>query len=82
MECPACCSGDRRPLIAGRLSLQRLVIDLPQPAQPWKYEPSECQIGGWRAVSDVGLQGKGSRKRGVLFTDSGTNAATNATTTI
>ena len=28
MKCPARCSGGRRPLIAGRSSLQRLVIDL------------------------------------------------------
>ena len=29
MECPAWCSGDRRPLIAGCLSLRRLVMGLP-----------------------------------------------------
>ena len=29
MECPALCSGGRRPLIAGCLSLQRLGMDLP-----------------------------------------------------
>ena len=29
MECPAWCSGGRRPLIAGCLSLQRLGMDLP-----------------------------------------------------
>ena len=29
MECSAWCSGSRRPLIAGRLSLQRLGVDLP-----------------------------------------------------
>ena len=29
----------------------------------WEEEPSECQIGGRRAVSAAGLQGKGSPER-------------------
>ena len=31
-----------------------------------EYQPSEHQIGGWRAVSAAGLQGKGLRKRSVF----------------
>ena len=35
MECPAWCSGGRRPLIAGWLSLQRIEIVLPVTRQVW-----------------------------------------------
>ena len=32
---------------------------------------SEHQLRGWRAVSAEGLQGRGLRKRNILFTDTG-----------
>ena len=38
---------------------------------PWADKPSECQIGGWRAVSAAGLQGKGSPKKNTFFKDTG-----------
>ena len=35
MECPAWCSGGRRPLIAALLSLQRIGMDLPVTRPVW-----------------------------------------------
>ena len=40
-------------------------------ADPWEDKPSERQIRGRRAVSASGLQGRGSPKRSVVFTDTG-----------
>ena len=36
---------------------------------PGEEKPPEYQIGGWRAVSASGLQGKGSPKMSAYFTD-------------
>ena len=49
-------------------------------SRKWKYKPSECQIRGWRAVSASGLQGRGSPKRDVFFTDTGSITRANPAT--
>jgi len=38
-NCPASCSGGSRPLIAGRLSLQRLGVHLPLNRPVWDFNP-------------------------------------------
>ena len=38
---------------------------------PWENQPEKHQIEGWKGVSAAGLQGKGSPKRSVFFTDTG-----------
>ena len=56
-NCPEWCSGGRRPLIAGRLSLQRLGMDSPLTRPFWpdlphlRADPNQpsyrCNYGGW-----------------------------------
>ena len=39
--------------------------------EPWESQLEEHQIRGWRRVSAAVLQGEGSPKRSVFFTDTG-----------
>ena len=43
----------------------------PKKKVSWADRLSKHRISGWRAVSDAGLQGDGSRKRTVVSTDAG-----------
>ena len=41
----------------------------------WENKLAEPRFRGWRAVSTVGLQGKGLHERSVFFTDTGITLA-------
>ena len=45
----------------------------------WEDKLSECQVRGWKAVPSAGSHGKGSPKRRVYFTDTGSVTAIIAT---
>ena len=48
------CRGESRTIF------QRTLESQPGKELTWKDKPSECQIGGWKAVSASGLQGRGT----------------------
>ena len=62
LNCPAWCSGGRRPLIAGRPSLQRLGVDLPLTRPVWDSNlgppASESRPLANRAIGATELQSR------------------------